>query len=210
MFKVKNRWQFALIMLLFELNWAHQAASQETWTYTQTKDAASNQIVSVARSPVPRLDLYDKLRLEAVCKDNKLQMVVDSDILIASQGSEFDFEFQIDQLEFQKIKMRTYPDSKRRAFNEANARSFAEALASGSNGFIRFNTMIRRLLSASISLQGASEAIQRVFNDCGQSLNNKSPNYTFEDFSREYHQLPPEVQQRILQKLRVLMPGKQE
>ena len=40
---------------------------------------------------------YDNIMLEIVCKENKLQVVIDAENLITSQGSSFDLEYQIDE-----------------------------------------------------------------------------------------------------------------
>ncbi len=196
---------FSSIFLLY----ASQSWAVEQWSYLETADPSTNRSYSIARSPLPRRDLYDDLRLELVCKDNKLLAVIDSDILIASQGSNFDVEYQIDKQAPVKIQMRTFPDSKRKGYNDAQAKTVADALLSGQSVFIRVTTMIRRVLSGSIPLDGVVEPVKHVLADCGGVTQNQAPvtetPYSLTDFEQAFGQLSPAQQQRILSQIQKLM-----
>lgn len=183
------------------------AFAAEAWTYLQASDPGTNRSYSKVRSPMPRLDLYDDLRLEVMCKENKLQVVVDSDILIASQGSNFDFEYQIDKQPSVKIQMRTFPDSKRKGYTEEQAKSIIDAMLTGQAVFIRVNTMIRRVLSGSIPLNGAAEPIKHVLADCGISANSAvaESSYSLAEFEQALNKLSAEQQRQIMSKVRKLM-----
>lgn len=198
-----------LASLLFSPFLLHHVHASESWTYLQANDPSTNRSYSIARSPLPRRDLYDVLRLEIYCKDNKLQAVIDSDILIASQGSNFDFEYQVDASPLVKLQMRTFPDSKRKGYTDDQAKSIADAVLSGQSIFIRVNTMIRRVLSGAISLNGATEPVQHVLNDCGNAsaipLPVEQP-YTLTEFEQALGKLPPDQQRQILQEIRKLLP----
>ena len=118
------------------------ALADNTWSYHQESDSLTNQTYSFAKSPLPRPGLYDNIMLEIVCKEKKLQAVIDADDLIASQGSRFDMEYQIDKKTPVTVPMKTFPDSKRKGYSEEFAKHIAEDLLTGQAIFIRVNTMI--------------------------------------------------------------------
>ncbi len=196
------------LALMAALLLSPQVQAVDEWTYLEAVDPSTNQSNSKVRSPLPRLDLYDELRLELVCKDHKLQAVVDSDILIASQGSNFDFEYQIDQQPSVKIQMRTFPDSKRKGYNDEHAKRIADAILSGKAIFIRVNTMIRRVLSGSIPLDGAADPVKHVLANCGLAADSAATPtpYGLAEFEQALAKLPVEQQQRILMQIKKLMP----
>ena len=92
---------------------AETEQEMDTWAYLQTWDKQNNLNFSVVRSPMPNRGLYDSIRLEIICQDNKLQLVTETSSLITSQDREFDFEYQIDKKPTVAIKFRTFPDNKR-------------------------------------------------------------------------------------------------
>ncbi|MGZ5526640.1 MAG: hypothetical protein ACXWFF_16660, partial [Methylomonas sp.] len=139
----------------------------DTWSYSQETDKLNNRTYSFARAPLPPRGLYDNIRLEIVCKDNVLQVVVDADSLIASQGRAFDFEYQIDKNPVVTLQMKTFPDSKRKGYTEEHAKRIVDDILTGQTIFIRINTMIRKVLSATMSLENASEPVKHVVHDCG-------------------------------------------
>jgi len=71
--------------------------ADNVWSYHQESDSLTNQTYSLAQSPLPQPGLYDDMMLEIVCKENKLQAVIDTNDLIASQSSRFSLEYQIDK-----------------------------------------------------------------------------------------------------------------
>ena len=145
------------------------ALADNTWSYHQESDSLTNQTYSFAQSPLPRPGLYDDIMLEIVCKENKLQAVIDADDLIASQGSRFNLEYQIDKKTPVTVQMKTFPDSKRKGYSDEFAKRMADDLLTGQAIFIRVNTMLRTVLSSSMPLDNAAEPIKHVLADCGLS-----------------------------------------
>ncbi len=179
-----------------------------TWSYHQKSDQLSNRTYSFALSPLPVRGLYDNLRLEIICKDNTLQVSIDADSLIASQGSDFDFEYQIDKNPPVTIQMKTFPDSKRKGYTEEYAKRIVDDLLTGQSIFIRVNTMIRKVLSAAMPLENASEPIKHVVTDCGLSLSDNAAGesvYSLAEFEQEFGKLPPEQQQQVLSKIKQII-----
>lgn len=182
--------------------------ADDTWSYHQESDRLSNRTYSFALSPLPPRGLYDNIRLEIVCKDNALQVIIDADSLIASQGSAFDFEYQIDKNSAVTIQMKTFKDSKRKGYTEENAKRIVDDLLDGQSIFIRVNTMIRKVLSAAIPLKNAAEPIRRVVTDCGLGLSGNTagdPAYSLSEFEQEFGKLPSEQQQQVLDQLKQIM-----
>ncbi|MEI7997571.1 MAG: hypothetical protein WCH01_22005, partial [Methylococcaceae bacterium] len=126
------------------------ALADNTWSYHQESDSSSNKTYSFAQSPLPRPGLYDDIMLEIVCKENKLQALIEADDLIASPGSRFNLEYQIDKQTPVTVEMKTLPDSKRKGYTEEFAKHMADDLLTGQAVFIRVNTMLRTVLSISI------------------------------------------------------------
>jgi hypothetical protein len=184
------------------------ASADNAWSYHQESDSLTNQTYSFAQSPLPRPGLYDDIMLEIVCKDNKLQAVIDADDLIASQGSRFSLEYQIDKKTPVIIQMKTFPDSKRKGYSEESAKRMADDILTGQAIFIRVNTMIRTVLSSSIALDNAAEPIKHVFADCGLSSSSNVTSesaYSLTEFEQEFSKLSLEQQQQILAKIKKIM-----
>jgi hypothetical protein len=201
--KTVHRIMLALLMLcpLF-------ANADATWSYHQESDRLTNRSYSYALSPLPARGLYDNLRLEVICKDNTLQVAIDADSLIASQGSAFDFEYQIDKNPPVKLTMKTFKDSKRKGYTEDQAKRIVDDLLTGQSIFIRVNTMIREVLSAAMPLENAAESIKHVAADCGLSLSGSAasePVYTLSEFEQDLGKLPLEQQQRVLDKIKQII-----
>lgn len=194
--------QRLLLALLFFSPFTVVAA--ETWSYHQESDRLSNRSYSFAQSPLPPRGLYDNIRLEIICKDNTLQVVIDADSLIASQGSAFDFEYQIDKNPPVKLKMKTFKDSKRRGYTEEDAKRIIDDILTGQSIFIRVNTMIRKVLSAAIPLENEAEPIKQVVTDCGLALSG-APAYSLSEFEQEFGKLPSEQQQQVLGKIKKII-----
>lgn len=181
----------------------------ETWSYHQESDRLTNRNYSFALSPLPPRGLYDNIRLEVICKDNTLQVVIDADSLIASQGSDFDFEYQIDKNPPVKLQMKTFKDSKRRGYTEDYAKRIIDDLLTGQSVFIRVNTMIRKVLSAAIPLENAAEPVKKVITDCGLALSS-APAYTLGEFEQDFAKLPSEQQQQVLSKIKRIISETQK
>ena len=180
----------------------------EAWSYHKEWDQSTNVNYSLARSPLPRRGVYDTLRLEVVCKNKQLQFVLDSYNLITSKGSTFDFEYKIDNKDEVAIKMRTYPDTKRRGYADEQVMPIVEAMLSGQWIFIRVHTIIRTVLSSKISLQGAREPVQHVLADCGKTLpgeDSSSVGYGLADFERDFTSLTPAQQRQILDRVKQMI-----
>lgn len=190
------------ILVLLALN----AEAANNWRYHQENDRSANLSFSFARSPRPRTDLYDDLRLNIACKDKKLQVIVEAGALIASQGSAFEMEVQIDKQTPLKVLMHTFPDSKRKGFTEAQAKQISDALFSGQAVFIRVNTMIRRVLSGEMPLTDAATPIKQVYADCGVNVETTpSTDYSLTQFITDFNQLPIEKQRVVLDGLHGVM-----
>jgi hypothetical protein len=184
------------------------ALADNTWGYHQENDSLTNQTYTFAKSPLPRPGLYDNIMLEIVCKDNKLQAVIVADDLIASQGSRFDMEYQIDKQTPVAVPMKTFPDSKRKGYSEESAKRIADDLLTGQTVFIRVNTMIRTVLSSSMPLDNAAEPIKHVLADCGLNATDNSagePAYSLSGFEQEFSKLSVEQQQQVLAKIKKIM-----
>ncbi len=187
---------------------AFDAVAANTWSYHQENDRLNNRSYSFAESPMPSHDLYDDIRLEVLCKDNVLQVILNADSLIASQDSLFDFEYQIDKKKPVTLSMRTFKDSKRRAYTQDQARHIVDELLSGQTVFIRVNTLIRKVLSAGLPLENASEPLQKVLADCGLSLAKNPPAetaYSLSDFEKELNNLSSEQQLQVLKKIKQII-----
>jgi hypothetical protein len=175
------------------------------WSYHQESDRLNNQTYSFAESPMPSHQLYDDIRLEIICKDNTLQVIVNADSLIASQDSLFNLEYQIDKNPPIVLPMRTFKDSKRRGHTEKQAKHFIDDLLTGKTIFIRVNTLIRKVLSAELPLDNAAAPINQVMADCGPGSTDNAADitaYTLNEFEKEFNKLPSDQQQQVLNKLK--------
>ena len=146
--------------------------------------------------------------LEIVCKEKKLQVVIDADDLIASQGSRFDMEYQIDKKTPVTVPMKTFPDSKRKGYSEEFAKRIADDLLTGQAIFIRVNTMIRTVLSSSMPLDNAAEPIKHVLADCGLSSSDDLTSqsvYSLAEFEQDFNKLSLEQQQQVLAKIKKIV-----
>ena len=184
------------------------ASADNTWSYHQESDSLTNQTYSFAKSPLPRPGLYDDIMLEIVCKEKKLQVVIDADDLIASQGSRFDMEYQIDKKTPVTVPMKTFPDSKRKGYSEEFAKRIADDLLTGQAIFIRVNTMIRTVLSSSMRLDNAAEPIKHVLADCGLSSSDNLSSqsvYSLAEFEQDFNKLSLEQQQQVLAKIKKIV-----
>jgi len=184
------------------------ALAANAWSYVQESDRLNNRSYSIARSPLPRHDLYDNMRLEVVCKDNALQVTIETDSLIASQDSRFGVEYQIDQKPPVNIQMTTFKDSKRRGYTNENAQAIATQMLAGKAIFIRVNTLIREVLSGSIPLDDATKPLTQVLADCGIAASGNSvveKSYSLEAFQQDFAKLNAEQQQQLLDKIRKLL-----
>ncbi len=204
----RNRYFSTCILVLLCFN-PRQLYAANTWSYHQENDRLNNQTYSVTVSPLPRRDLYDELKLEVICRDNALQVAIDADSLIASQGSKFELEYQIDKQAPVLIQMRTFPDSKRRGYTNDEAKRLIDAILTGQEAiFIRVKTMIREVLSGSIPLQDAAKPVQQILSDCGMSATSQADNaavYRLTDFEREFNQLTSTQQQQVLDQLKKII-----
>ncbi|MGZ5051509.1 MAG: hypothetical protein ACXWF8_02410 [Methylobacter sp.] len=182
--------------------------ADDSWSYRQETDRLNNRTYSYASSSLPPRGLYDNIRLQIACKDNVLQAVVDADSLIASQGSAFDVEYQIDKNPVVKLRMQTFKDTKRKGYTTENASRIIDDILSGQSIFIRINTMIRKVLSAAIPLETASEPVKRVAADCGLGLSGGSTaasGYSLSQFEQDFAKLAPAQQRQALDKIKQII-----
>ncbi|CCE22560.1 hypothetical protein [Methylotuvimicrobium alcaliphilum] len=179
-----------------------------TWSYHRNRDHLANLEYTLARSPLPKRGKYDLIRLEIVCKANQLQLVVDSNSLITSQSQPFDFDYRIDKQALVTIEMRTFSDTRRRAYNDEHALAFAEALLNGKSVFVRIHTMLKNILSGAMPLDDAREPITRVLADCGiqrSDLSNETEDYGLNEFERDLKRLPTTQQRQLLNRIRQMI-----
>ena len=201
--KIINRIIFAFLIAC-----SFNALAANNWSYHQESDRLTNRTYSFARSPMPTRGLSDDIKLEIVCKDNKLQAVIDAGSLIASQNSTFDVEYQIDKKPPVTIQMRTFKDSKRKGYSDEYAKRIADDILTGKSIFIRVHTLIKKVLSGSMSLENAAEPITRVFSDCGLTVADSvtsEPAYSLPEFELEFNKLSPEQQQQVLGRIKKMM-----
>jgi len=197
-----------IILLLLLIVCPLNTLADNTWSYHQKSDSLTNQTYSFAQSPLPRPGLYDNIMLEIVCKEDKLQAVIEADDLIASQGSSFNTEYQIDKKAPVTVQMKTFPDSKRKGYSEEFAKRIADDLMTGQAIFVRVNTMIRTVLSISIPLDNAAEPVKHVLADCGFSSSNNvtsEPAYSLTGFEQQFSKLSLDQQQQVLAKIKKIM-----
>lgn len=184
------------------------ALADNTWSYHQESDRLTNRTYSFAQSPMPTRGLYDDIKLEIICKDNNLQAVIDADSLIASQNSAFDVEYQIDKKTPVTIQMRTFKDSKRKGYSNEHAKRIADDILTGQSIFIRVQTIIKKVLSGSMSLENAAEPVKHVLADCGLAAADNAasePAYSLSEFEQEFGKLSPEQQQQVLGRIKKMM-----
>jgi hypothetical protein len=196
------------LWLIFFLIPVNVQAELNDWTYQQEKDRLTNLAYSFVRSPMPQRGLYDNIRLEIMCKQNKLQFVVDGNALIASQNRPFEMDYQIDRRSPVALKMNTFNDSKQRGYTDENVTSIITDMLSGQAIFVRITTMIKKVLTGSISLNGAEGPIKKVLSDCGiseLSSQKAADDYSKAQFEEDFGKLTVEKQQQVLQRLKVIM-----
>jgi len=196
------------ILLAILIACSFNALAANNWSYYQESDRLTNRTYSFARSPMPTRGLSDDIKLEIVCKDNNLQAVIETDSLIASQNSVFDVEYQIDKKTPVTIQMRTFKDSKRKGYSDDYAKRIADDILTGKSIFIRVHTLIKKVLSGSMSLENSAEPITRVFSDCGLTVADNitsEPAYSLPEFELEFNKLSPEQQQQVLGRIKKIM-----
>lgn len=198
--------QFLLLLLIV---YPYSSKADNTWSYHQQSDSLNNRTYSFAQSPMPLRGLYDNIRLEVICKDNALQFVVNADSLIASQNSDFDFEYQIDKNSPVKIQMKTSKDSKRQGYTEEYAQRIVNDLLTGHSIFVRISTMIHEVLSAVMPLENVAEPVKQVVADCGLNVSSAKPpaeqSYSLSEFEQEFAKLPVVQQQQVLRKIKEIV-----
>jgi hypothetical protein len=199
-----------IYLILFSLHAvAETGQAQNAWVYQKEWDKLNNQHISIARSPMPDRRLYDSIKLELACKDNKLQVVVTTSSLITSQDREFGFEYKVDTKSPVTIKFKTFPDNKRRGYSNQPIDDFVAELSTGKAVFIRINTIISSVLAAEIPLTDAAVAIQPVKADCGNNPAEaiSQPAYSLTDFEQDFAKLAPEQQTKVLSEIQKIISG---
>lgn len=210
---IARRILLALLIFLPVNAAAVKQLEPDIWSYQQKWDKLTNQTYSYARSPLPRREFYDNLRLEIGCKDNKLLLVIDANSLITSQGRTFDFEYQIDQLRPVTILMRTFADSKRKGYAEEQVERIAADILAGKSMFVRVHTIIQRVLTGAFPLDDAAEPIKKVFADCDIAVPDEleaRTAYSVADFTQDFNKLSAEQQRQVMNKIRKIMMDMRE
>jgi hypothetical protein len=208
------RWIFASCIFMYLILFPASSNAKieqemETWAYHKEWDNLNNINFSFVRSPIPKRGAFDNIRLEIICKDNKLQLVAESGSLITSQDRDFDVEYQIDKKPPVNIKLRTFRDNKRRGYLDQQVERIVEEILSGQSIFIRINTIISTVLSAEITLKDAADPVQKVLTDCGIVLS-KVPaqqSYSLAEFEQDFTKLSLEQQKQVLDEIKKVMTG---
>ncbi|WP_428356550.1 hypothetical protein [Methyloprofundus sp.] len=178
-----------------------------SWTFHHESDKLNNVKYTLARSPLPQRGLYDRLRMAIVCKENKLQFTLDANILLASKGRAFEFEYQIDKRTPVTISMRGDGD-KRHSYTDENVDIIVQDMLTGQSIFIRAHTMIGAVLTSLISLEGAAQPIQQVLLDCGVTLSSKYAEqsaYSLGDFEHDFKSFSSEQQRQLLIQIKAII-----
>lgn len=200
---------FIVMQLFFSPANADGETDQEikTWAYHKEWNKLKNLNFSLVRSPMPKRGLYDDIRLEIICEDQKLQLVAKTSSLITSQNREFDFEYQIDKKPPTTIKLRTFKDNKRRGYTDEQVDRIIAEFLSGQSVFIRINTIISTVLSANISLKDVSGPVQQVLADCSvvKDKTTAQQTYSLTEFERDFAKLSPAQQGQVLDKIKNIM-----
>jgi hypothetical protein len=194
-----------LVLLIF---CPAKVLADNSWTYQQETDKSSNRTYTFAQSPMPAQGMYDNMRLQIICNQNKLQFAIEAENLIASQDRYFDVEYQVDKRTPVTLQMKTFPDSKRKGYTFEHAKRITDDMLTGQTVFLRITTMIKKLLSSSISLNGAEDPIKHVLADCGfnNSINqNDNASYNLKDFEADFSKLNPKQQEQVLEKIKTMM-----
>ena len=212
---MRDRFKCWLIASCIGWQWVYFASvslaetlqERSVWAYHKEWDKLNNLNFSFVRSPMPKLGPYDNIRLEIVCKNNKLQLVAETGGLITSQNREFGFEYQIDKNPPVLIKLRTFKDSKSRGYTEEQIERIVGEIISGQSIFVRINTIISTVLTADITLKGASEPIQQVLSDCGVVFGEKPVEkaYSLTEFEQDFSESSPEQQRKVLSQIKQIM-----
>lgn len=187
-----------------------KALAATAWSYHQETDPLTNLTYSFAESPLPPRGLYDNIKLDILCKDNKLQVVINADSLITSQGSSFAVEYQVDKKSQVTIPMKTFSDSKRKGYSDKDAQRMAKDMLTGQAIFIRITTIIKKVLSTSISLENAATPITQVLTDCGAGValsdnEGSHSDYSLTEFEQDFSKLSTEQQQQVLSKIKQIL-----
>ncbi len=208
------RWMIASYIYLNLIGFPPNATAEtneerRAWTYQKEVDKLTNLTYSLVRSPMPKRNQYDNIRLEITCKANKLQFIAQTSALITSQDREFDFEYQIDKKPSTAIKLRTFKDSKYRGYSDEKVDQIAGEFLSGESIFIRINTIISSVLTAEINLKDATKPIQQVLTDCGIVAGKAQTQqaYSLTEFVRDFAALTPEQRAQTLEEIKKIMSG---
>ncbi len=202
----KKSAQFGLLLLLVSL--ATTAVSAESWQYHQDVDRLSNEAYSSVTSPTLPRGLYDDLKITIMCRQQSLQVIIDSDSFIASQDRQFEMEYQLDKQAAVTLVMRTFPDSKRKGVNTTEAKAlFDGMLISQDKLYIRVKTMLKEVLTATFPLNDAHQALEKILSDCRPTAVGDSTNTAFSlrDFEHALKQLPIDQQQHLLNTIKNLL-----
>ena len=143
------------------------------------------------------------------CNDGRVRFGVDVDTLVTSKSESFQIVFRVDRREPVQKTMKTYSNSNTGGYTYDQVEEIAKEILGGSKMFVRAVTWNNEYLEGNISLGGSDAAIQRVFTDCGVSLDAvdkpSSNAYSFADFQSDLAKLTPHKQQELLGELDQLM-----
>lgn len=205
--------QNSLMMAL--MAYASQGLAANTWSYLQDTDRLTNLGYSYALSPMPRRDLYDDLKLEVVCLNKVLQVNVNAENLITSQNKTFELAYQIDREPPVPLQMKTFPDSKRKAYVDGPmALAMIDRLLAGKETvFLRITTITKKVLSGAISLKEAGQPIRQVLADCGVGVGDNSAvaadAYDWASFEQDFKKLSADQQKQLLKQIQTWLTGQQ-
>jgi len=96
---------------------------------------------------------------------------------------------------------------KRHGYTDENVDKIVQDMLNGQSIFIRAHTMIRKVLTSLVSLEGAEQPIQQVLLDCGVNLSAKDSEqsaYSLADFEHDYKSLSLDQQRQILEQIKAI------
>jgi hypothetical protein len=175
------------------------------WSYDVNEDNITGEKYSFARGWESRYG-GRYFTLMFVCRGNELNFEIDADTYIAQKGESFPFQYRIDDLDAKGFTMRTFSNSSTGGFSYESAKYLADELKGANSIFVRAITWDNEYIEAKVSLRGSDSTIGRVLKDCAiDTPKTKKPEYTFNQFRKDFNSLSAKKQKQVLTKLQKLV-----
>lgn len=188
------------------------AYDSKVWRYSVGKDKLNDDEYSNAYSSSVKYRYNNYFKLNFRCNKGDVRFEVSTGTLIQSKGRPFSFIYRVDKRPSQKIKMKTYSNQGQGGYTYDSAVKVANDILGGTSIFVRAITWNNEYLEANIPLKSSDSNIKKVFSDCNQTINEKSPvtvsRYTFSQFKQDFEKLSVKKQNLILEQLRVKVGSK--